>query len=224
MLGYFSYASKERVALKSTLDNIALHLPETVIFGGMLREFALGNARSFTSDIDLVSLASRKEIQDAISDFKPTENKFGGFRFVAADRLFDVWAFEDTWAIRAGFIRGRDFKDLLKTTFFNLDAAAFHIGTHEFLYMQNFSRALQDKLLDMNLEENPCPDRMAWKAIKMATEKDLALSKQLSVYILEHVNRKKLDYISKKFVQRLDEHVNLDKKDIFRFNPQLSLL
>jgi hypothetical protein len=72
---YIKRNSADGVALKSTLDRLADRLPETLIFGGMLRDFALGGARDFSSDVDLVSFANYADIFKAIREFSPVLKK-----------------------------------------------------------------------------------------------------------------------------------------------------
>src|SRR5690348_5003555 len=111
--------SRDREVLGSVIQHLATSLPATVIFGGMIREFWLGNAREFSSDIDLVSEAPDRDISQAVAKFDPARNKFGGFRFRVGKWRFDVWSFRQTWAFRNEIIEGRQLRDLLRSTFFN---------------------------------------------------------------------------------------------------------
>ncbi len=221
---YLNHGSAERVALKSVLDALVSGLPETVIFGGMLREFALGNARDFTSDIDLVTLESRQEIYRVIAPFSPIENKFGGFRFVVAKRRFDIWAFDDTWAFREGIVRGSGFGDLLRTTFFNLDAAALHLGRKELFWTESYKLGIEKRVLEINLVENPFPERMVRRAIRMALEKDLAIGANLAAFILAHARPDDLDWESQLFFEGLENHVHTRGDRSYTFAPQKSVL
>lgn len=216
---YLGCVAGERATLRRAFDAIARGLPETVIFGGMLREFGLGNIRSFTSDIDLVSNAKRHEILDAIVHFSPTENRFGGFRFSVDGQKFDLWALEDTWAFRAGLVEGRNFTNLLDTTFFNIDAIAYHIGKRQFLHAPHYETILEKRLLDLNLRQNPYPGEMALKATRMACEKGFSLTPRLSAYILENLDRSDLPPGRQKFVKELEKHSSKGSEN-FRFNPQ----
>jgi len=221
---YINHNSADRFALKNTLDNLALTLPETAIFGGMLRDFALGHVRDFSSDIDLVSFASRSEILQAISEFSPVENKFGGFRFIAAKRIFDIWAFDDTWAFREGIIKGNELRDLFKTTFFNLDAAVFHLSTREFICSEDCEDGIERRLLELNLEENPSPCGMSRRAIRMSIEKDLEIGPKLASFMLTNAKRSELDRLSNLFMDGLEVHVKSGHSENFTFQPQQSLI
>lgn len=220
---YLTHKSIEGSALKCTFDTLCQKLPDTVIFGGMLREFGLGYEKDFTSDIDLVSAGSRQEIHAAIADFSPTMNNFGGFRFSRSGRSFDIWSLEDTWAFRKHHVIGHNFNDLLNTTFFKIDSVAFHICRNELIYSDNFVDAMDNRVLDTNLEANPNPQKMAHKAIKMAYDKNLTFTLRLGTYVLENADRDQLDSTSIKFLNCLENH-SFKNFGNFKFDPQLSLI
>ena len=223
--GYLNHNNAERIAIRATLDSIKSRLPdnETVIFGGMLRDFALGNARAFSSDIDLVSLATRDDIGKAVEQFSPHRNKFGGYRFAVKGQVYDIWAFEDTWAFREGFVKGADLLDLLKTTFFNVDASAYSI-TRDCCYISPVMQSSIDaKVLDINLAENPSPDGMVRRAIRLGCEEDFAIGEALATFLLRRLRLQHLDRLSCMFMLGLKRHVELGLKSPYRFSAQPSL-
>lgn len=223
--GYLNHPTAERATIKETLDLIKSRLPdsETVIFGGMLRDFALGNARHFSSDIDLVSLANRSEIAKAVAQFSPTRNKFGGYRFSVKRQVYDIWAFEDTWAFREGLVTGTELEDILKTTFFNVDASAYSI-THDRCYIAPVMRSsIESKLLDINLAENPSPERMVRRAIRIGCEKNFSIGPDLAQFLLRYLKLQHLDRISCKFMLGLKKHVDNGIEEPYRFCAQPSL-
>lgn len=217
LVNYIEHKSPERLVLRNTLDWISEKLPETAIFGGMVREFALGNARSFASDIDLVSFASQADIFQAIKDFSPVKNKYGGFRFLVDKRLYDIWAFEDTWAFREGILAGNSFSDLFGTTFFNLDAAIFHLKKKECFLSDFYQDSLENRLLEINLEENPFPEKMVQRAIFMAIDKALSIGPDLAHYLLKNKNVDN-DLLSNLFIEGLRTHVENNEHIKYRFN------
>lgn len=219
---YLDYESRERDILNSTLERLAENLDETIIFGGMIREFALGNTRDFSSDIDIVTMSNRSEIFAAIKNYSPKLNKFGGFRFLVGTQLFDIWSFEDTWAFRKGLVRGDSFDDLFKTTFFNIDAAGFDLKTRKPLLSEIYLEALRTRTLDLNLIANPAPAAMAKRAVKLALENNLAVSHDLLTYILENSE----PICHSEYSRFLDSVESLNSKfyfDKFRFWYQQSL-
>lgn len=150
-------------------------------------------------------------------------NKFGGYRFLVNKQLFDIWSFEDTWAFKAGLVEGRDLQDIFKTTFFNLDAAAFHLRPQKFSCSDIYIDALRSRLLDLNLEENPSPAGMVRRAIKMAIENELSITRRLGEYIVNNADAKTLDFFANSFVRSLDQFLSATDDEIFSFAPQRSL-
>lgn len=220
---YLSRPTVQRPPLKGTLDAIKSSLPETVIFGGMIREIALGGAKSFSSDIDLVSLATQDEIQDVTDIWAPVKNKFGGFRFVVGRQRFDIWSLDDTWAFRAGFADDCTFLGLLGTSFFNLDAVCLHLTTGKITFATGYGSAVANRLLDINLAANPHPDRMARKAITLALKHDLGLTSRLAAYIGQNISRGQLVGTELLFVRELDFYLRDSRATEFKFLPQLQL-
>ncbi len=222
--GYINHNSLERATLKDTLNTIASDLPETVIFGGMIRDFALGSARTFSSDIDLVSLASREDIAKAIACFSPVRNKFGGFRFIRNKQVFDIWAFDDTWAFRQGLAKGTELTDLLKTTFFNVDASAYSLNKDHCIYSTEWSDGIKSRLLDINLSDNPFPERMYLRAIKLACNKDLSIGPKLAEFLMSHLKLQHLDRVGCMFMLGLKKHIEYGINEPYTFKPQINLL
>lgn len=221
---YLNRKTAPRAAIRETLDFLVKNLPNTMIFGGMLRDFALKNGRRFVSDIDLVSMASRTDIHSAIAQFSPESNKFGGFRFSVRKTLFDIWAFEDTWAFRQGFVEGKTVENLLQTTFFNVDAAAYNLSNGKFYCMDKWANAIEERVLDINLPQNPSVDSMMGRAIKMACGKEFGIGSDLAKFLIEHINLRHLDRVGCMFMLGLKRHVESGSEKPYRFDPQKSFL
>lgn len=217
---YLNRESPERAHLRSTLESIAACIPETVIFGGMLREFGWGHARTFSSDIDLVSNATRREIYAAIREFSPEENKFGGYRFVAGKRLFDIWALEDTWAFKQRLVVAGGFNALFATTFFGVDAAIFHLKTKQYHFSESHIQGLKERVLELNLKENPAPQRMMQRALRTAINGGVGIGPLLASYIVDNYRRDRALTTQYAFVNALEAHVHASSNEPFRFRPQ----
>jgi hypothetical protein len=221
---YLERGLPERAGLKATLDHLAERIPDTVIFGGMLREFGLGNARTFNSDIDLVTRASRAELLAAVRDFSPSVNKFGGLRFVVGRRLFDIWLLEDTWAFRQGFVPLTGFDSLFSTTFFGVDAATLHLTSRKYCFSDAHIRGLKHRVLELNLRENPNPVQRARRAIRMAWEENLGIANPLALYILQNYSSAHASSIGDLAVLKaLRVHLDACMDEAFRFSPQMSV-
>jgi len=214
---YIGRDSPRGVAIQKALAKIVVSLPDTVIFGGMLRDLALGKFEQFRSDIDLVTRASTEDLARAIRPFNPSRNRFGGYRFIVDEQQFDIWALQDTWALRHGVVDGKDFNDLLKTTFFNLDAIVFHLRTEECLCDDSYQEMVRLGILEVNLEPNPRPHSMALRAISMVARSDLALGPRLATFVLTNLNRSDLDRVGITGWDGLKAHVERGCLTPYRF-------
>lgn len=222
--GYLNRSSLTRPQLSDTLKEIALLLPETVIFGGMIREFALGNARGFFSDIDLVTLSPRKELSDAVAKFAPVVNKFDGFRFVANAHRFDIWSLPDTWAFRQGIVTGSTFDDLLNTTFFNVDAAIFHLSTRELNFLNGYETWIQERVLDINLSENFRPENMIRRVMSLVIYRQMGLTNKLGDYVVKNYPGVFCSPIESLVLSQIKFHIETGSSNVFRFDPQRKLI
>ena len=220
---YLGRRTVGRPKLKEAIAEVISVLPDTVIFGGMIREFALGNARGFVSDIDLVSSASQDDISVAAAKYDAVRNKFGGFRFSIGKQRFDVWSLPDTWAFRNGFALGETFADLLTTSFFNLDAACYHVTRKELLLLPGYERWIHDRILDVNLLQNPQPPSMARRALSLIHTRQLGVTRRLAEYISIRLGNEGLSWVDQILMRKLANYLDSGSQEVFRFAPQVEL-
>ncbi len=220
---YLERRTVRRPILKEVIAGIISTLPETVIFGGMIREFALGNARRFVSDIDLVSTAPQVDIFMAVEKYQAVRNKFGGFRFIVEKQRFDIWSLSDTWAFKNGFAAGENFTDLLTTSFFNIDAACYHIKRKQLFCLPEYSQWLQKKILDINLLQNPHPAAMAHRALLLMHTRQLGITRRLAEYIIDQIGSEPLSWIEKILMGDIAKYLASDSQGAFYFSPQAEL-
>lgn len=221
---YLNRKTPSRAAVKSAISGIVDQLHGTLIFGGMLRDFALKNGRKFASDIDLVSLSGRAEIHSAVAQFNPSQNKFGGYRFAVGRTAFDIWSFRDTWAFQEGFVEGNAVEDLLKTTFFNVDAAAYDLSNGKFFCVEGWVEAIETRLLELNLAQNPSLNNMMKRAVRLACGKDFSVGPKLGSFLVANINLRDLDRVGSLFMIGLKSHVEAGLTTPYRFEPQKPLL
>jgi hypothetical protein len=186
----------------------------------MLRDFALGAARNFSSDVDLVAEASSSDIERAVRDFSPTRNKFGGFRFASGKWRFDIWAFEDTWAFKQGLVNGRELTDLFRTTFFNLDAVLYHLGQRRLYFSPEYEAGILNRLLEVNLSVNPAPARMVRRSIQLVLARELSVGPRLAQFIVHNESVYSSDGIYASFIRDLRHHVQHGPESAYRYRPQ----
>ena len=221
---YLARRTVGRPKLKLAITEIIAALPDTVIFGGMIREFALGNARGFVSDIDLVTTASQADIYLVVSRYNAIRNKFGGFRFVIEKQRFDIWSLTDTWAFKNGFASGVEFADLLATSFFNVDAACYHVGRNQLLCLPGYDDWVVKRILDINLLQNPQPQSMARRAIVLIQTRQLGVTRRLAEYIASYIGRETLTWTDQLLMSKLGKFLTSDCQTEFRFYPQAELV
>lgn len=217
---YLGRRHSGRPKLKEAINEIITALPDTVIFGGMIREFALGNARGFVSDIDLVSTASQVEISRTVSKYHAERNKFGGFRFLIDKRRFDIWSLSDTWAFKGGFVDGKSFEDLLNTSFFNVDAACYHVNKKTLLFASGYEYCIGKRILDINLLQNPQPSSMARRALVLMQNHRLGVTRRLAEYIVNHIDNQTIARLDQLLINGLNEFLDYGEHDEFYFSPQ----
>lgn len=195
-------------------------LADLAIFGGMIRDLNLNKAEAFRSDIDLVSTASAEEIYSQIRSYQPVRNRFGGFRFFFLGRPYDIWSLEDTWAVREGYVTVSSIEDLCKTTFFTIDAALFDVRSESFYAADFCRRSIEERILDINLIQNPFPEKMALKAVDLSIRSGLKMSYELCEFVLTNkTSRTGYDF----YWDCLMAHVKNSPGCFFEFHRQLSL-
>lgn len=205
--------------LKILRDEIS----DLTIFGGMIRDLTIGKPEDFQSDIDLVSTATSGEIFSIIKAYSPVRNRFGGFRFRHFGRDYDIWSLQDTWAVSEGYVTASCVEDLCKTTFFTVDAAIFSFKDETIYAPEFYNSSIRQRVLDINLVHNPCPERMAAKAIYMALEKEFCVSSQLADFILCNFQWRESRGVFLDYFNLLLRHQRMGQPGLFRYIRQLSM-
>ncbi|HEY3049439.1 MAG TPA: hypothetical protein VGJ72_18500, partial [Polaromonas sp.] len=147
-----------------------------------------------------------------------------GFRFVIEKQRFDIWALPDTWAFKNGFASGSDFPDLLKTSFFNVDAACYHVNQHELFCLDGYEDWVKDGLLDINLAHNPNPMNMARRALVLMQTHQLGMTRRLAQFVVTSLDHQTLTWTEQLMVKKLTKFVATDGLGEFRFSLQSELV
>ena len=180
-----SSSSYSRDEIRFFIDSIK-HLGDIVIIGGMLRDFAVLGIENFNSDVDLVIQTNDKEkLEYTLSKFDVHKNKFGGYRIKIGKWYVDLWAFDSTWAFRKGFVEGKGFKDLCKTTFFNWDGIVYEINAGAIHAIEGYIDYINDRLLDVNLIPNPNPMGNVIKVFRYYEKYNAILMPRLVNYVYQ---------------------------------------
>jgi hypothetical protein len=161
---------------------------DVILFGGVLRDLALGGTRVYPSDIDIVvRVADKEKFKALLTPLRAKRNRFGGYRFAVAKWNFDVWSFSDTWAFRAGLVEGCSVDDLLKTTFFDWDAIAYITHDKRLVFSERYFEKISRRVVDINLLENPNPLGAALRALRIFGSGKGQLTPRLARYAINTV-------------------------------------
>lgn len=158
------------------------------IFGGLIRDLAFGYSREFSSDVDVVLKDMPVDVLARhLAPYHAVRNSFGGFRVPFGRWVFDLWTFDTTWAFAKGFVQGRELADLLRTTFFNWDAALFELAKEELLARPSYFADLEAHLLAINLRQTPNELGAAVRALRLMAEGGVSVAPDLAAFVLAQI-------------------------------------
>lgn len=170
------------------LTKVAESYGPVAIFGGLVRDLALGNSREFSSDVDIVLKDMPGEVLTRhLAPYQAERNAFGGFRVQFGRWAFDLWTFDTTWAFVQGHVQGRELTDLLRTTFFNWDAALFDLSKQEVLTSPAYFADLEARLLAINLRQTPNELGAAVRALRTLSAGGVSLAPDLAGFLHEQI-------------------------------------
>ncbi|WP_148266073.1 hypothetical protein [Pseudovibrio sp. FO-BEG1] len=163
---------------------------DLAIVGGMLRDITLAGNRAFSSDIDLViNPKDPEEFHDLARQLKGKRNRFGGYAFDTGIWSVEVWSLPETWAHIHQHSCIETFDDLRKATFFDCDAIIYNIENKELYVSDDYFQRLSDRVINVNLEQNPNIIGNIVRAFRYAYNKDMRWERDLSLFIAESFNR-----------------------------------
>lgn len=135
-----------------------LQAGDIYLIGGVLREFCDNGDVVTLRDIDIVVDVKNSEYwAKTLEDYALKSNRFGGHKLYCSGLLIDTWALDQTWAFREGIIEANpvDYVSLLpETVFLNVDAIIYD-WNRECWYNQHYLEAMESRILDVVLSENP---------------------------------------------------------------------
>ncbi len=159
-----------------------LHGIEAVIFGGVIRDLVLERS---PRDIDVVFRGTTEQVS-ALLPYRQHRNNFGGLQIRNCEGIpADLWPLDETYAftVMRPPPATPDFKDLPKTTFFNLEAIVIDLHNLRTIYEGGFYQALGDRVLEVNFEPNSAPVFQAMRAIVTAKRFGMTLGPKLRAYV-----------------------------------------
>lgn len=215
---FVTRASPWRAALQDVLEMTQKREWSVFVFGGTLRDLLAVSAMAVPRDLDLVvSGPTGKELREVFAPQVVRETRFGGLHLHVRKLPVDIWTIESTWAFREGRVSGQDFEALPKTTFLNVEAITAELsatsGRARRIYSHGFFEAIRDRLLEINLEDNPYPALCVVRSLITARQLDFAMGPRLIQYLHHHGSRIALEEMEA--VQRAHYgHVRLDREQL----------
>lgn len=157
---------------------------DVLVFGGLIRDLCLGGVKLFRSDLDLVVRSEDwEQLRERLIERGATVNKFGGLRLQVSRWLIDAWNIEETWAFKAGLVELKSNESLLKTTYFNWDAAFYNISENTLCSNDVYFEDISNKILRVNLEETPNQFGSLIRALRLIVKYQAKTSHTLSSII-----------------------------------------
>ena len=173
-----------------------------VIIGGMIRDLALEGNREFGSDVDFVVKPLDISRFESFMDQRAAKrNKFGGYNLQSAHWRIDVWPLQRTWASEAGYVNVETFPDLLKCTFFDVDAIIYDLQSKKLTCPQNYFTQLKRRELEINLRANPNPVGNAVRALRYAATRNFGWGPRLCEFVAAQIEEAGWDELKQREIQ-----------------------
>ena len=233
-LGYFFGTRRRwREEVQNTRDRLQEFGP-VVVIGGMIRDLALAGNREFGSDVDFVVRPIDVSRFEAFMDQTAAKrNKFGGYNLHSSHWRIDVWPLQKTWANEAGYVKVKTFPDLLRCTFFDVDAIIYSLQSKKVTCRRNYFTQLKRRELEINLRANPNPIGNAVRALRYAATRNFGWGPRLCEFVAEQIEEAGWDELRQREMQsfrtwhiaEMDQdkvqgelfmHLKSKRQDIFR--------
>lgn len=159
--------------------------------GGILREYKDKGYIQDVKDIDIViSIKDRNKFKQIGHEYNHYWNRFEGFKFEIDGLMFDVWEIQNTWAYREKKIvcnKENYVENLPQTVFLNLDAIVYD-WKNDIWYDEIYNQAMEIKILDIILADNPAMDSSVLHTILMKKKYGMQYSEKLLSVIKNKYN------------------------------------
>jgi predicted nucleotidyltransferase len=205
-------------SLKDFLDFLTGALPkgDVYLFGGVLRDIALVGSKGFNSDVDLVVEGDWENCIPYLLTLGGNKNRFGGYRLNIGGWPVDIWNSTDTWAIKEKLVPYESIESLTKTTILNWDAILMNWRTSRFICKKDYLKNLNERIMDLVLEENPNPIGMAVRVFRHLCIKD---AKKIAPSVISYLAKstRKYTYQDVKDKEESSYEISVIDHDIYNF-------
>lgn len=150
--------------------------------GGILREFKDYEKIKSVHDVDIIIDVNDLTLWNLlVQKYKPSINKFNGYKFTLSNSIVDVWFLKECWAFREHKIicNSNEYVNFLpKTVFLNIDSIIYDWSNDKWnddIYQQ----AMDTGMLDIVLKENPYIELNILRAIVFKEKYQMQFSNNL---------------------------------------------
>lgn len=185
--------SRERRLLAQALASISSTGWPCVIVGGLPRSLAIPGSKLSPRDVDVVvGGVSTEDLRGAFGEMVTRDTKFGGLVLNVHGWRLDIWALEETWGFRTGIVPAPSFENLPLTTFLNIDAIAMELnprpGRPRRIFECGFFDAILNRVVEVNLEDNPHPVSCVRRALSIASRLGFAIGPRMVHFVHQYRN------------------------------------
>lgn len=168
---------------------------DLILFGGAVRSYIDNKFRDLPRDFDIVinKNDNHTNLDIILDEFEYEKNRFGGYKIKLDSLEFDIWEIEKTWAFKENKINARRCvyeESLPKTVFLNIDSIIYNLNTNNY-YSEVYENAMNNKILDVVLEENPYVELNLLRAILFKRKYNMSFSNRLNDMFKKFVKENK---------------------------------
>ncbi len=185
--------TKNKKVIYSLFQKLKKLKLDLYLFGGFPKDIYFKRHKAIPRDIDLVVLQNDlKVLLDEFKGYRVEKSRFGGVKIKFKGIDVDIWPLAKTWAFENGSVRMTSVDSLSKTTFLNIESIAIELYPKENtrrVVTDGFLEATKEKVLELNLEDNPFPELNIARALYAAKKLKYAFGPRLLTYMamnLEH--------------------------------------
>ncbi|WP_368889691.1 hypothetical protein [Morganella morganii] len=187
---------------------------DVFLFSGIIRDYFLYKDIRLdfsVRDLDIVVFDINKFKASIGRKIDYKRNSFGGLKLYFNDINIDIWQADSTWGLNIINETKID-KDIIKTlpetVFFNCSSVLFDFKNEKFIENKNnsFQFFIENKILDIVLEENPLPELCILNTIYYAQKHDLKISEKLAGYVenqFAQIKKERLLSIQRKHFEKI---------------------
>jgi hypothetical protein len=208
----------EKALVKHILAN-----GDACIFGGVIRDFLLNRDVNAHRDIDLVIAHIDRPLEKFIQRHLIKKNRFGGYKLSISSKYYDIWTLNDTWAVRRYGKTRHSLRILPATSFFNVNAIIYSLKHGKFIMHKKFRQSIENRVLDIVYEPNPCPELCIVKAYQLIHELQMCASDRVLQYIGTWFNEVKGKLVDIQVSHFGDIRYSIDELERFASKTQETL-